>query len=109
MPVPDKMLDDSIQQQKSQSKLLDSDSESVCSECFGTGTKVDQVKGAMPCVCTRRNQAKRLLAAAHIPRRYVDCSFESFKTQPGTSQDNALLFARTLVIDFPAVDRGLLL
>jgi DNA replication protein DnaC len=80
----------------------------VCKDCFGTGTKIDPLKGAMVCPCQRVNRSKKLLANARIPARYAQCSFETFKTQAGTLQDHALLFARTLVVDYPAVDRGLL-
>jgi DNA replication protein DnaC len=62
----------------------------------------------MLCPCRRSVGTGNLLAAARIPRRYRECSFDSFKTDPGTLQDNALLYARTLVLDYPAVDRGLL-
>jgi DNA replication protein DnaC len=86
---------------------LDSNTE-VCKDCFGTGTKVDPVKGAMICPCQRVNRSKKLLTNARIPVRYAQCSFDTFKTEPGTLQDHALLFARTLVVDYPAVDRGLL-
>jgi DNA replication protein DnaC len=80
----------------------------VCEECFGTGTKLDPVKGAIPCPCRRPDRFKKLLAAARIPRRYIACSFESFKSAPGTSQDHALLLAQSLVHEYPAVERGLL-
>jgi len=80
----------------------------VCKDCFGTGTKVDPVKGAMVCPCQRQDRSKKLLTNARIPARYAQCSFDTFKTEPGTLQDHALLFARTLVVDYPAVDRGLL-
>ena len=79
----------------------------VCEECFGTGTKLDPVKGAIPCPCRRPDRFKKLLAAARIPPRYTKCSFDTFKSAPGTSQDNALLLAQNLVNDFP-VDRGIL-
>ena len=87
---------------------FDGEASEVCQDCFGTGTKVDPVKGAMVCPCRRLNRSKRLLANARIPPRYSQCSFDTFRTEPGTQQDNALLFARTLVVDYPAVDRGLL-
>src|ERR1044071_3438684 len=80
----------------------------VCKDCFGTGTKVDPVKGAMVCPCQRQDRSKKLLTNARIPARLKQCSFDTFKTEPGTLQDHALLFARTLVVDYPAVDRGLL-
>jgi DNA replication protein DnaC len=80
----------------------------VCEECFGTGTKLDPVKGAIPCPCRRPDRFKKALAAAHIPRRYAACSFDSFKSASGSSQDQALLRAQKLVNEYPAVDRGLL-
>src|SRR5262249_4703088 len=87
----------------------DSNVTEVCNECFGTGTKIDPVKGAILCPCQRQGRSRKLLGTARIPPRYVQCSFDNFKTEQGTSLDHALLFARTLVVDYPAVDRGLLL
>ena len=90
-----------------QTALPKTENTEVCAECFGTGTKLDPVKGAIPCPCRKPDRFKKLLAAARIPRRYVECSFDSFKCAPGTSQDHALLAAQRLVAEFP-VDRGLL-
>jgi DNA replication protein DnaC len=89
-------------------ELRETGNTEVCTECFGTGTKLDPVKGAILCPCQRPDRFKKLLAAARIPRRYSRCSFESFKSTPGTSQDRALLFAQSLVNEYPAVERGLL-
>jgi DNA replication protein DnaC len=86
-----------------------SDSDEVCSECHGTGTKLIEGKGAVLCPCRRSDPSKKLLENARIPKRYRECSFDNFKSEPGTLQDNALLYAKTLVLDYPAVDRGLLL
>jgi DNA replication protein DnaC len=90
-----------------ETELPKTDNTGVCEECFGTGTKLDPVKGAIPCPCRRPDRFKKLLAAARIPPRYAKCSFNTFKSAPGTSQDNALLLAQNLVNEFP-VDRGLL-
>lgn len=90
-----------------ETQLPTTENTGVCEECFGTGTKLDPVKGAMPCPCRRPDRYKKLLAAARIPPRYAKCSFDTFKSAPGTSQDNALLLAQKLVNDFP-VDRGIL-
>ena len=89
-------------------QLRQTDDTEVCDECFGTGTKLDPVKGAILCPCRRPDRFKKLLAAARIPRRYAACTFDSFKAQPGTSQDHALLLAQSLVAEYPAVERGLL-
>jgi DNA replication protein DnaC len=90
-----------------ETELPKTENTGVCEECFGTGTKLDPVKGAIPCPCRRVDRFKKVWAAARIPPRYSKCSFDTFKSAPGTSQDNALLLAQTLVNDFP-VDRGLL-
>ena len=91
-----------------ESELHKTENTDVCTECFGTGTKLDPVKGAILCPCRRPDRFKKLLAAARIPRRYAGCSFESFKRAPGTSQEYALILAQKLVNEHPAVDRGLL-
>jgi DNA replication protein DnaC len=80
----------------------------VCSLCFGTGTQLDPLKGAVSCPCRHVDRKKKLEIVSRIPRRYVDCSFDNFKSEPGSSQDTALLYARSLVNEYPAVDRGLL-
>ncbi|HEX6284553.1 MAG TPA: ATP-binding protein [Pyrinomonadaceae bacterium] len=89
-------------------ELRKKESTDVCEECFGTGTKLDPVKGAIPCPCRRLGRSRRLIAAARIPRRYERCSFANFISDPGTSQDHALRHAHKLANEYPAVDRGLL-
>lgn len=49
-----------------------------------------------------------MFRAARIPARYVDCSLDNFTRIPNSSQDQAFLYACRLVLDYPAVDRGLL-
>src|SRR4026208_2180313 len=84
-----------------ETELRQTESTEVCAECFGTGTKIDPVKGAMVCPCRKPDRSKNLLAAARIPRRYAECSFASFKYTAGSSLDNALLAAQRLVEEFP--------
>lgn len=88
-------------------KLRKTEDTEVCKDCFGTGTKVDPVKGATPCPCLRGDRARKLITAARIPRRYDKCSFANFNCEPGTSQEQALLQAHKLAREYPAVDRGL--
>src|SRR5689334_994499 len=88
--------------------LRKNESTEVCEECFGTGTKLDPVKGAVPCPCRRRDRSRKLIAAARIPRRYERCAFSNFISDPGTSQDHALCHAHKFANEYPAVDRGLL-
>lgn len=91
-----------------ESALPKKENTEVCEECFGTGTKLDPVKGALPCPCRRSDRSRKLIAAARIPRRYEKCSFTTFISDPGTSQDHALFHAHKFANEYPAVDRGLL-
>lgn len=91
-----------------ESELHRAESTDVCEECFGTGTKIDPVKRALPCPCRKSDRFRKLFAAARIPRRYEKCSFANFVSAPGTSQDNALLHAHKFANEYPAVERGLL-
>lgn len=79
---------------------------------------VEPGRGARRCQCRTLRDPVRLLDAARIPIRYANCSLDS--SPPGAvtreleykcvnvSQEMALRFARILVKDYPAVDRGLL-
>ena len=89
-------------------ELRKTDTTEVCTDCFGTGTKLDPVKGAVVCPCLRVDRARKLIAAARIPRRYEKCSFANFVSEPGSSQEKAILQAHKLASEYPAVDRGLI-
>jgi DNA replication protein DnaC len=91
-----------------QGALQKKENTEVCEECFGTGTKLDPVKGALPCPCRRRDRSRKLNAVSRIPARYQKCSFANFISDPGTSQDHALRHAHKFANEYPAVDRGLL-
>ena len=91
-----------------QGALQKKENTEVCEECFGTGTKLDPVKGALPCPCRRRDRSRKLTAVSRIPARYQKCSFANFISDPGTSQDHALRHAHKFANEYPAVDRGLL-
>jgi DNA replication protein DnaC len=80
----------------------------VCQSCFGTGVEIVPGKGARPCSC-RGQDSRRLFAdAARIPKRYAKCTLENFKCEQ-VGHQKALQHARSLVADYPYVDRGLLL
>ncbi|HUF05192.1 MAG TPA: ATP-binding protein [Aridibacter sp.] len=65
-------------------------------------------KGVRRCACRRQSSQSGLISAARIPRRYENCHFNTFRpTNP--SQEKAFKFASRLAMDYPAVDRGLLL
>ena len=81
---------------------------SVCEFCFGTGTKLDPAKGAIPCPCQTGDRSRRLFRSARIPARYAKCSLDNFERVPNSSQDDAFLYACRLYLDYPAVDRGLI-
>jgi len=82
----------------------------VCSGCFGTGVKIVPGKGAKICEECQPKRGDQLLKAARIPRRYASCTFDSYRVPPGAASLHwALMKAKTLVNDYPAVDRGLLL
>ncbi|HXD34078.1 MAG TPA: ATP-binding protein [Pyrinomonadaceae bacterium] len=80
----------------------------VCQLCNGTGVEIVPGKGARPCSCKGQDSRKSFVEAARIPKRYAKCSLENFKSEH-TGHQQALQRARTLVADYPYVDRGLLL
>lgn len=81
----------------------------VCSFCFGTGMEVVAGRGARRCRCRTADRRAKLMEAARIPRRYSECSLESYKPAKGNgSQLLAFNYAYRLVHEYPAVDRGLL-
>ncbi|MCA1616955.1 MAG: ATP-binding protein [Acidobacteria bacterium] len=66
-------------------------------------------KGARRCHCRERDEHARLLAATRIPRRYRECTLQSYRPEKGNgSQLRAFNYAYRLVTEYPAVDRGLL-
>jgi DNA replication protein DnaC len=82
---------------------------SVCIFCYGTGMEVVPSKGARRCRCRTEDRRAKLIEAACIPRRYSKCSLQSYKPAQGNaSQLLAFNHAFRLVLEYPAVDRGLL-
>lgn len=80
----------------------------VCEICFGTGMESVKGKGVRRCGCRKQDNHARLLETARIPRRYENCHFNSFKPL-NPSQERAFRFSSGLTMDFPAVEKGLLL
>ena len=89
-------------------KLRNTEKTVVCEYCFGTGTKLDPEKGAVACPCQTPDRSRKLSAAARIPLRYINCSLDNFKSEQNSPQNIAFRYASRLVLDYPAVDRGLL-
>jgi DNA replication protein DnaC len=85
-----------------------------CSYCSGTGWEFVEGKGARPCRCRLQERRAQLLAAARIPKRYENCSFDNYHPQGGPttanflSQAYALRDAKHLVDEYPNLDIGLL-
>jgi len=85
----------------------------ICEFCSGTGWEPVGVKGVRPCRCHAEGRRNQMLAAARIPRRYENCTFDSYKPRPATdeagiSQRRALNDSKYVVDQYPNVDVGLL-
>mgnify|MGYP001255513024 CR=1 FL=1 len=80
----------------------------TCQLCFGSGLEVVAGKGARPCECRKRDAQSGLLDKARLPKRYEDCYFSNYTPMNG-SQEFAKKHASRLAMEYPAVDRGLLL
>jgi len=79
-----------------------------CSFCFGSGMEVVEGKGAQR--CRTRDARTKLLEAACVPARYLECSLSNYRPSGGNgSQLRVFNYAYRLVHDYPAVERGLLL
>jgi DNA replication protein DnaC len=79
----------------------------VCSICYGAGIEVVPGRGSRPCECRKRKSYEKLLAAARLPRRYVDCRFDNFKKR-NMHQARAYQLSFDLAMHYPQVERGLL-
>lgn len=55
----------------------------VCSFCYGTGMEVVPGKGARRCRCRDKDRQVKLFEAAHIPRRYEQCSLSNYHPAKG--------------------------
>ena len=90
-----------------ESELRGAESTDVCEDCFGTGTKIDPVKGALPCPCRKSDRFRKVIAAALFLAATKSVRLPTSSTLPA-SQDNALLHAHKFANEYPAVERGLL-
>ena len=79
-----------------------------CPMCFGSGMEIVPDKGARICVCRKLKSQVGKFERVRLPRRYDGFHFTNYRPQ-NTSHKEALKLAMTLTMDFPAVDRGLLL
>lgn len=79
----------------------------ACERCHGTGMEIVPQRGARPCECRRLKSYEKLLEAARIPRRYLNCSFDGYQRK-NMSQGRAYQLAFDLALSYPKVERGLL-
>ena len=94
---------------KELSELSDAiDEPEVCQFCFGTGMEFVEGKGVRQCRCKKQDTHTKLLRTAKLPRRYERCHFHSYKAQ-NPSQESAFKYSSRLAMEYPAVERGLLL
>lgn len=84
------------------------DEPEVCAKCYGSGMEVVKGKGARPCECRKRKSRSNLLEAVRLPKRYESCHFQSYNPR-NNSQSFAKGFAFNLTMNYPAIERGLLL
>ncbi len=83
------------------------DEPEVCPLCYGAG--MEFLKGGVrPCKCRKQKSHSNLLDKVKIPRRYENCHFQSYKIS-NPSQQKAYGYASKLAMEYPAVERGLLL
>lgn len=82
--------------------------EEQCPKCYGTGMEIVPGKGARICSCRKLKSPQDRFTSVRLPRRYDGFHFANYKAQT-PSQVAAFQYAQSLVKDYPAVDRGLLL
>jgi DNA replication protein DnaC len=80
----------------------------VCPLCYGSGMEIVAGKGARPCECRKQKSHSNQIEKAKIPRRYENCHFQSYRPM-NPSQERAFKFAWKLAMEYPAIERGLLL
>jgi DNA replication protein DnaC len=82
--------------------------EDVCPKCYGAGMELVAGKGARICDCRKLRSQSGQFENVRLPKRYDGFHFHNYKPQT-PSQDAAFKYATALTMEYPAVDRGLLL
>ncbi len=80
----------------------------TCPICYGTGMEVVAGKGARFCSCRKTQSKKDQFESVRLPKRYDGFHFGNYKPQ-NPSQTAALKSAMNFAMEYPAVDRGLVL
>jgi DNA replication protein DnaC len=84
------------------------DEPEVCPICFGGGFEIVPGKGARPCECRKRRSQSDQFERIRVPKRYETCHFHNYRAS-NQAQERAFKYSSKLALDYPAVDRGLLL
>ena len=79
-----------------------------CPKCYGTGMESIKDKGARICECRKLKAQHGQFESVRLPKRYDGFHFGNYKPQ-NPSQTMALKSAMNFAMEYPAVDRGLLL
>jgi DNA replication protein DnaC len=79
-----------------------------CPKCFGTGMEIVEGKGARICACRKLRSHHGQFDSVRLPKRYDGFHFGNYKPQ-NQSQTIALKSSMAFAMEYPAVDRGLLL
>ena len=78
-----------------------------CPRCHGTGWDLSEGGPVRRCTCRSSKRASTLTTLSRIPRRYDECTFDSyFPLNP--AQEAALMFARRVADEYPNLEIGLL-
>jgi DNA replication protein DnaC len=82
----------------------------ICAFCSGTAWEHVPGRGVRPCRCRAEDRRIKLLNAARLPARHIECSFSNYRPDKANgTQLRAFSYAYRLVEEYPAIDRGLLL
>ncbi len=92
----------------SQIESVDTSTPSECPKCYGTGLEIVPGKGAQFCSCRKLKTRSGQFDSVRLPKRYDGFHFGNYKPQ-NQSQTIALKSAMNFAMEYPAVDRGLLL
>ncbi len=79
-----------------------------CPKCYGTGMEILAGKGVRMCSCRKLRSQHGQFESVRLPKRYDGFHFGNYKPQ-NESQTIALKSAMNFAMEYPAVDRGLLL
>lgn len=79
-----------------------------CQKCHGTGMEIVPGKGARICSCRKLRSQHGQFESVRLPKRYDGFHFGNYKPQ-NESQTIALKSAMAFAMEYPAVNRGLLL